>query len=342
MTESLHAFWIALAVLLAMQLDRTARPLTAIGFGIVWGAAGLTRPETTVLLAPLLLPALMARELHVARRLSNCAAAVFAKAAVMAPWVVRNYIVYGTFVLHVPLGGLGLFCATYPNPPRLFRHATVPPPPLIPFTPEYLEITGPFWDPGYRPDAPGRAGRVARDLVEGMPVPQPHPAILVVRNERDMLEVDRRLAAAALRNIKNHKLLQLYNMARHFYGLWGWPSAWWYSDDLPSAPRLVWRVAYLAFLVVFVFGVRAAWKLGELGRVPVSWLILVACHAGFFLVYNGEARYKVTSAIFFYMFGGVAVAAILPCRAGRVPNGGPCCGESDRGIQPAYRSNQVV
>jgi len=311
MTETLHLFWIALAALMALRLYSSGRLWRAISLGLIWGAAGLTRPEATLVLTPLLLPILVARHIRVPTRLSLCATAVLGKIAVMAPWVARNYVVYGTFVLHVPVGGLALFSGTYPYPPRFGMHGTLPEPSLITETREYREITGPFWDPEYLPQAPGRENRMKRNVVEGMPVPSPDPAIVVVRNERDMLEVDRRLTAAALTNIKNNKLIQLYNIPRHFHALWGHPAAWW-GVDPPGPFALAWFGSYLAFLTLFVLGVLVAWKSGKLGVVPLSWLILIAGHTGVLLLLHSEARFQATPAIFLYIFSGLRAAAILP------------------------------
>jgi len=316
-SESLNLVWIALAVLLAMRLYRSGRYATAIGLGLIWGVAGLTRPEATLIFLPLFLPILVATHLTIATRFSVCATAVLTKIAVMAPWVARNFVVYGAFVLHVPLAGFNLFYGTYPYPPRLGARGVETEPAVITRTREYQEITEPFWDPEYRPQAPGRAQRMERDAVEGMPMSRPDGAIVVVRSERDMLEVDRRLAAAALNNIKNHKLIQLYNIPRHIYALWGRPAGWWghWGVDLPSWLEIVWHGCHLAFLALFVLGVVVAWKSGKLGVVPLSWLILMAVHTGVLLVFAAEARYQATSAIFLYTFSGLGAATVLPFRA---------------------------
>jgi 4-amino-4-deoxy-L-arabinose transferase-like glycosyltransferase len=318
MTETLYVFWIALAVLMAMQLGRSARLPAAIGLGLIWGAAGLTRPEATFLLGPLLLPILMARQRGIPTRFRLLTTAILAKVAVMTPWVVRNYLVYGALVLHVPHGGLNLFAGTYPDPPRLFRQATVTESVPITQTREYRGITEPFWDPEFRARRDGQEPGDSPS-VEGMPVPSPDPTILVVRNEPDILEVDRRLAAAAAINIRNHKLLQLYNMVRHLSALWGTPSAWWCIDGLPRPLKLTWLGSYLAFLALFVVGVRVAWKNGKLGVIPLSWLILMAVHTGLLLVLHAEPRFQVTSTIFLYIFGGLGAAAILPVPAPEAP-----------------------
>ena len=40
---------------------------------------------------------------------------------VMAPWIARNYTVYGAFVPHVPASGMNLFGGSYPHPPMYGR-----------------------------------------------------------------------------------------------------------------------------------------------------------------------------------------------------------------------------
>ena len=309
-SENLHLFWIALAVLTAMDLYRRGNLPMAVILGLIWGAAGLTRPEATLVLSPLLLPMLVAKQRTIPRKALLCVAALLGKIAVMAPWVARNWLVYGTFVLHVPLGGLGLFAGTYPYPPRFGMHATVPEPVPFPLSKEYREITGPFWDPEFLPLTAGGANRSHRPEVEGMPPPNPHPSILITRSERDMLEVDRRLAAAAVIHVKNHKLLELYNILRNFSALWGRPAAWW-SVELPGSLRIAWWASYMGLLALFVLGVSVAWKSGKLGVIPLSWLILIAVHTAVLLAFHTEPRYQVTSALFLYSFSGLGIATIL-------------------------------
>jgi len=296
--ETLIIFLVALAALMALRLYRSASPLTALGLGLIWGAAGLTRPEATFLIPVLLVPVLGARHLGIPQRFMACASAALGKIAIMAPWVVRNYLVYGAFVLHVPLGGNGLFAGAYPYPPvygkgwcgtfpdKTFHYCQ---------TREYREITGPFWDPEGLAQAAGR----------------PDPDV-EVRDERDLLEVDRRLAAAGWSYIKNYKIIQLYNMTYHFYRLWGRPAGW---DELRWPIKLPWFGSYLAFLALCVLGILTAWRSGKLAAVPLSWLILMVCHTGLLLPVCTEQRYQAASAIFLYMFGGFGADSILPSPA---------------------------
>ncbi len=312
MSETLYLFLIALAALAALRLYRSVRLLTALGFGLAWGAAGLTRPEAALVLAPLVLPTVTTGRFQIGKRLSVCSVAFLAGLVVAAPWVVRNYQVYGAFVPSVPMGGLQFFAGTYPHAPRFPAQAGTPGPVPITQTPEYCEITGPYWDPEYRPDSPARASHEARDRVEGMPASTPDLSIVVVRNEGDLLEIDRKLAAAAWANIKNHPLTQLYNSPKHLFLLWSSPSAIWAIDD-ESHPRLLigWKRLYLGLLALFVLGVVVAWKNNRLGAIPLSWLAVVAANTVAFLVLHAEPRHQISSTIFLFVFSGLGVAAIL-------------------------------
>ncbi len=195
-------------------------------------------------------------------------------------------------------GVSALFYGTYQYPPRWGVGGAGTDPVHITVTREYREITRPFWDPEFLAQAAGQEDR-----------PGPDAAVLVVRNERDMLEVDRRLAGAALTNIESHKLIQLHNIPRHFYALWRHPSAWW-CVDLPKPLDIVWLGCYLAFLVLFAGGVCVAWKSGKLAVIPLSWLILMAGHTCVLLVLHAECRFQVFSAIFVYIFSGLGAATI--------------------------------
>jgi Dolichyl-phosphate-mannose-protein mannosyltransferase len=297
MSETLQVFWIALATVLALRLYRSTRPLTAIGLGLVWGASGLTRPEATVLIPLLFLPVLVARYVGTPAKLRVCACAALGKIAIMAPWVARNWVVYGAFVLHMPLGGDNLFRGTYPNPPMYGRgwYGTGSNMIHVNQTSEYREITGPFWDSEFMAQAPKF---VDTDVV--------------VRNERDVLELDRRLSAAAWSNVRNHKMIQVYNAMYHLYGLWGRPAGW---GGGIGPLKLAWFGSYVAFLAILLRGILFAWKSGRLGVIPLSWLILMVCHTAILLAFSAVPRYQLTVAIFLYIFAGLGLAAILPSPA---------------------------
>jgi Dolichyl-phosphate-mannose-protein mannosyltransferase len=292
-SETLVVFWVAVAAFLAATLYKSGRPLTAIGFGLAWGAAGLTRPESTVLLPALLLPVLLAIHLRMSARLWACGFAVLGKVVIMVPWVARNYWVYGAIVVHVPLGGDNLFIGSYPHPPTYGRgwYKGISGLTHVHQSRQYREITLPFWD-------------------EAWPHSDEIPdSDVVVRNEREMLEVDRRLAAAAWSNIKEHKQIQIYNSALHFYGLWGRPAAW--GRALKGSFMFVWIGAYLVLLSLTVMGILCAWRSGKLGAIPLSWLIVMAGHTGVMLFFPAESRHQATSAFFLYVFAGLGGSMIL-------------------------------
>ncbi|HKI20583.1 MAG TPA: hypothetical protein VKA15_22025, partial [Isosphaeraceae bacterium] len=245
--------------------------------------AGLTRPEATLLLAPLLLPVLLVRHPGILARLSLCATAVLGKIAVMAPWVARNYLVYGTFILHAPVEGVAMAGRV---PVELLSSEIIA---------DRLK---------YRAEIP---------LVEGMPVWYATHRIPILPNEREILEINRKLNSLGMTNLKTDRITQVKNMARHVFNLWGYPSAWWdhWGVTLPRSLERVWYGSYLAFLALSVLGVVVAWKSGALGVIPLSWLVLLAGHTGVFFFMFAVARYQVTSAIFVYIFSGLGAAAIL-------------------------------
>jgi 4-amino-4-deoxy-L-arabinose transferase-like glycosyltransferase len=303
-TETLLLFCVALAALLASMIYRSARATTAACFGLIWGIAGLTRGETTVLLPLLLLPVLVAKDLGTPPKIKACAVAALGKAAIMAPWVARNYLIYGAIVLHVPLGGNGLFAGTYPHPPLYGRGRYGAVPNYIHFTQtkEYCEITRSFWDPEF--------------VEQSAKLSDPD---VVLRDERDVLEVDRRLAAAAWANIRNYKAVQVYNVIYHIHGLWGRPAGW--DHEMTRPLKLAWFGFYLGFLAILVLGIFTAWRSGRLGAIPVSWLVFLGVHNLLLLLFCTDPRYQAASAIFLYTFSGLGVEALLPSPAHRVSTG---------------------
>lgn len=93
MSESLYGLLIALALLLAYRLIDQPAMGTAALLGAAIGLAALTRTEALLLLPLLLLP--LVRRLGVGQVAVACAALVL----VVAPWTVRNWIVFDQPVL---------------------------------------------------------------------------------------------------------------------------------------------------------------------------------------------------------------------------------------------------
>ncbi len=93
MSESLYGLCVVLALLAAYRLLDRPGPLPALALGAAVGAAALTRGEGLLLLPLLVLP--MLRRGGLGRVALACAAA----ALVIAPWTVRNWIVFDQPVL---------------------------------------------------------------------------------------------------------------------------------------------------------------------------------------------------------------------------------------------------
>jgi 4-amino-4-deoxy-L-arabinose transferase-like glycosyltransferase len=96
MSETLFGFLVALGVLAALRLRTRPSPAAAAGLGVAIGLAALTRSEGLLLLPLLGAPALWRASGH---RLALGAAVALATVVVVAPWVVRNWEVFGRPVL---------------------------------------------------------------------------------------------------------------------------------------------------------------------------------------------------------------------------------------------------
>lgn len=113
--ESLQVLLFALTVLSILRLSSAPRPGAALLAGICTGAAVYER-GTPIVFAPIAL-AMIGRWQHLSLarwiRVSLFAAAGFA--LVLAPWVVRNYRVYGRFVLVMTADSELLWIGNNPN-----------------------------------------------------------------------------------------------------------------------------------------------------------------------------------------------------------------------------------
>jgi hypothetical protein len=91
MPETLFAFLVALALLLALRAIEAPSRGRVAALGAVVGLAALTRSEG-LLLVPLLVLPVAFRGGDIRRRLVSAAVAVAAVGAVVLPWSVRNYV----------------------------------------------------------------------------------------------------------------------------------------------------------------------------------------------------------------------------------------------------------
>jgi 4-amino-4-deoxy-L-arabinose transferase-like glycosyltransferase len=100
MSEPLFVLLVTGALLLALDVAARPRVLVAIGLGGLVGLAVLTRGEGLLLLPLLAWPAAYARGARAAPgRVARLAAVTAAAALVVAPWVVRNAIVFHRVIL---------------------------------------------------------------------------------------------------------------------------------------------------------------------------------------------------------------------------------------------------
>lgn len=293
-TETLHLFLLSLAAVAAARLAWHGRTLDALAFGVLWGLLGLNRPEATYIVPVLALPALLGRAVPASRRLALAGLMLGANALMMAPWVARNHTVYGTFVLHTPSSGNGLYGGSFPYPPMYGRSWAPTPEGDVAYweMPQYRAIVAPFWDR----EALARRG--------------PWRDEILARSERDFLEIDARLKREALRQIAANPRLYAWNLAMHAYDLWGRPAAW-AMVDAPRAARAAWYLGYLGLLAAVGLG------LARLGRLPAlaldpparavagSWAGYLAWHTVVLLPMFTEPRYQAACAPFL-----VALAAL--------------------------------
>jgi 4-amino-4-deoxy-L-arabinose transferase-like glycosyltransferase len=95
---SLSAFLLSLALLLTLRMaDAPPRPHAWIGFGLLWGLLALTNTALLSLL-PFCLLYLLWRLPRSPRQIIGIALCLITAAAVVTPWLVRNYIVFDKFV----------------------------------------------------------------------------------------------------------------------------------------------------------------------------------------------------------------------------------------------------
>jgi len=116
LTESTFTVTLLLALILSAEWVRTPRPGRAVGAGIVWGLATLTRP--TALLLPLLVGAWAWRPLGLTvgghGRTRQLLLVLLGLVLVVAPWTIRNALALHSFVPVTTGAGGALMVANNP------------------------------------------------------------------------------------------------------------------------------------------------------------------------------------------------------------------------------------
>jgi 4-amino-4-deoxy-L-arabinose transferase-like glycosyltransferase len=123
MSETLATFLAALALLAATLLVERQSLLRALAAGISLGLAVLCRP-TFAVWALMTVPALVWLLPRKPRRLSMVAAVILATSITLAPWIVRNWIVFGRPIITTTHGGHTLALA---NNPQFYEHLRTAP-----------------------------------------------------------------------------------------------------------------------------------------------------------------------------------------------------------------------
>jgi 4-amino-4-deoxy-L-arabinose transferase-like glycosyltransferase len=96
---SLTAFLLSLALLLTLRMaDEPPRPRMWVLFGLLWGVIALTN-TAVVSMMPFCLLWLLYRLPRRPRQFIGAALCVLAAALVVSPWLLRNYEVFGKFIL---------------------------------------------------------------------------------------------------------------------------------------------------------------------------------------------------------------------------------------------------
>ena len=117
LTENLLVPTLLLALWLSVEWVRTARPVRAFGAGLAWGLASLARP--TALLVPVVVLGWAWWSLHSAlspaRRVWHSGLLVLGLAVALAPWTIRNALVFHAFVPVATRGGGALYVGNNPQ-----------------------------------------------------------------------------------------------------------------------------------------------------------------------------------------------------------------------------------
>jgi 4-amino-4-deoxy-L-arabinose transferase-like glycosyltransferase len=114
---SLSALLLSLVVLAGLHLERPAPTKAWLGFGLLWGLAGLTNPAILSLL-PFSLGWLWYRQRGQGVRCGpEISVAGLALILSLSPWLVRNYLTFGQFIFIRDDFGLQLFYGVHEQDP---------------------------------------------------------------------------------------------------------------------------------------------------------------------------------------------------------------------------------
>jgi 4-amino-4-deoxy-L-arabinose transferase-like glycosyltransferase len=298
LTETLFTFFLALGVLLVLRARSSARLTPWAGVGAAAGLAALVRPSG--LLLGLIWGALAApRPAEWRRALAPLAVTIATMALVVAPWAVRNAVVFGELA---PLGwgsaGSGFWFGTYAP-------------------------TAGYWifDNDQR--------RAAMDPIIARlpPVPESVPSPLredAIRQRESgvSLAADRAFTRAALEAVLANPIQYAWFCVLNFARTWFVPVGVFGLTDrignplLRDAATLALGGTQLALAgATMLLGVARIW------RTPAGIVLLATI--GYFAVINslvpGIVRYRAPLEPLLFVFSGVGVAWIVGWARGRWP-----------------------
>ena len=112
---ALAAFWMALMVAVTLKLRGSSRMRDWLAYGALWAIGGLINPSLLAVLPFLAIWAIwpLRRELTQATKLAAASALLFA--VMIAPWSVRNYVVFHRFIPLRSNFGLELWLGNNPD-----------------------------------------------------------------------------------------------------------------------------------------------------------------------------------------------------------------------------------
>lgn len=252
--------------------------------GLLLGAAALVRPSALLIWLVLLVYAVFARRERVRLRawLSAVAVTIAAMVIVITPTIIRNYHVFGTFVVVSNNGGVSLYQA---NNPRA--------------TGGYIELADPkiqklIDDPRTEVDGDRLASRLGIDYIKRHPGRE---AWLTVRRIKSLYARDDMVIRFTLRS-------------RHYREVYSPPS----SDRVASALVIVNDGVYYAVMLLALTGLALCFVPRFSHTYSSRWQLLLGLifyNTAMYALIFGIDRYRYPTMPYFCVFAGYAVVATV-------------------------------
>lgn len=273
------------ALVTYIWVTRTTRQTAWFAFsGLLLGAAALVRPSALFFWVILLLYLLTIREerRHLTRIASAVAVTVMCTIVVIAPAIIRDYRIFGTFVLISNNGGLSLYQGNNPLAGGGYSDFDDP------------RVTKLEQDPDKEASADQLAERYAIAYMKSHPL---HELWLAVRKIKSLYTGDTLVIRFTLRADEFREPLS--------------PPP---TDRLATSVAAVNNIFYYAFMVFAVAGVLLCIiKRGRTEDAP-QWRLLLGMilyNTAIFAIVGGIDRYRYPTMPFFAVFAGIGLVAAL-------------------------------